>query len=60
MKYWQLIIEIIHKLIKWIDWYLSDERKARIIEDKMKDEGWDENDPGKIHWALMRRKRRKK
>jgi len=60
MKTWQLIVEILHKLITWWDWYRSDERKARIIEDRMNDEGWAENDPGRINLAMNMRKRRKR
>ena len=60
MKIWQYILEIFHIIIKWLNRWFSDERKKKKAEDKMKDEGWAENDPGKIHWSMMRRKRRKK
>lgn len=60
MKTWQLIVEILHRLFTWLDWYFSDDRKKKQIEDRMLEEGLAEKDEAKIVWAFNRRKRRKK
>jgi len=60
VKTWQLIVDILYRIIKWLDWYFSDDRKKKQIEDKMFKDGVAEKDEAKIVWAFNRRKRRKK